>query len=113
MVWPKELLETLQKADGQARLLAEEESPEPRVTIVGLSEEDLSDSILLSWSLESLTSRQMNIKLEFKNPVQISQGYTPDILILVIELSKFKDVNGQSLEENAMFRILIPPQFAS
>ena len=66
-----------------------------------------------SWSITSLTSRQLTIKLEFIRPAEISQGGTPDILIVNVELSKFKAVDGQSLEESLMFKVFLPPQFGS
>ena len=67
---------------------------DPNLTIFGVSEENFDSPLIKSWSILSLTSTSLEIKVEFSDPIEVSQGSKPDILVVLIELSTFIDVNG-------------------
>ena len=65
-----------------------------------------------SWSLVSLNSTDLELKLNYTDPVKVSSGDTPDLLLVQIDLSKYKDVNGQT--PLAVIKMVeIPRQMAS
>ena len=75
-------------------------------------DDDVSEPILFEWTLTQLNSEGLTIDLEFERPLLISQDDDPDLLIVQLELSEFKDANGKSLPQSLVKQIMIPPQFA-
>ena len=46
------------------------------------------------WELLSLGSEGFEIRLNFTDPIQISSGDEPDLLLIQMDLSDFEDENG-------------------
>ena len=65
-----------------------------------------------SWTLVSLNSTDLELKLNYSDPVKVSSGDTPDLLLVQIDLSQYKDINGQT--PLAVIKMVeIPRQMAS
>ena len=47
-----------------------------------------------SFSLVSLNSTHVELKLNFTDPVRVSSGNSPDLLLVQLDLSNYTDVNG-------------------
>ena len=60
----------------------------------------LESDNLRSWEIITVSKDQIEIKLDFFAPLQVSQGEEPDILMLQLQLSDFPD------EKNGV----LPPQ---
>ena len=73
-----------------------------QVYIVGQEEvdeeEDDDDEALLSgWTLTKLDKGGFELELDIPSPLKISSGDLPDLLLIQLEFSEFKDASGQSL----------------
>ena len=80
-------------ADGKAPL-------ESLVQVFAVKENNLDEvsaPLMDGWNLVSLDSNGFEIKLNFTNPIAISADDEPDLLLLQLDLSQFKDQNGKSL----------------
>ena len=49
------------------------------------------------WDLVSIGPDGIEFTLNFTNPVAISAGEEPDLLLIQLDLSDYKDVNGQPM----------------
>ena len=59
------------------------------------SDADVSKQPLLAnWTLTELNENGLSIKLEFPEPLAISQEEKSDLLLMNLALSDFKDENG-------------------
>ena len=48
----------------------------------------------MSWQVKSITRREITIHLEFKDPVNVSQGYSPDMLLAFMKFEMIESVKG-------------------
>ena len=55
----------------------------------------------------------MVIDLEFNRPLLVSQGDKPDQLVIEMDFSRFKDMNGVGLPENDFLMKNMPRQIGS
>ena len=55
------------------------------------------DDNLISWKLVSAEPSKLEIDLEFREPIEVSQGDLPDKLLIQIEMAQFKDEFGNNL----------------
>ena len=78
-------------------------------------EEDESggSELLSDWELVSLENDEMELKLVFKDALGISQGDIPDLLLIQLELSEFKDDNNNQLPDSLIKYAEIPRQMAT
>ena len=76
-------------------------------------DEELVDTNLLNWTVTSVQQELIQIKLEFKQPLEVSQGDEPDYLVIQAQLSAFDDEFGQRLPESRIKRKDLPRMFAS
>ena len=53
-----------------------------------------ADPILRDWSVIDLNQEQIKIKLNFYEPLEVSQGDIPDVLLLALTLEDFVGVEG-------------------
>ena len=67
------------------------------VTMLSGSEEGGIDDNLASWQITEVTSKQIDIELEFRQPLLVSTDDQPDQIVIQAELSEFQDTNMQSL----------------
>ena len=47
--------------------------------------------IMDSWSLMALTSTEIEVSLSFSDPLNVSAGDSPDLLLVQLDLSEYKD----------------------
>lgn len=74
---------------------------------------DESFSRLLQWTLVEVSPNSIKIKLEFSDPLEVSQGSEPDSLFVQIMLHAYLDIDGLHLPKNLVRRVVLPKQFAS
>ena len=65
------------------------------------------------WELVNLDGKGFEIKLNFKEPLKVSSGTEPDLLLVQIQLSKFPNSNGQRMPPSIIKYIEIPMQMSS
>ena len=66
--------------------------------------------MISGWTMVSIDSNGFTIKLNYLDPVSVSTHIDPDILFVQVQLSEFKDANGNSLPESVVKYIEIPTQ---
>ena len=66
-----------------------------------------------NWELISLDSDGFELQLNFTNPLQISAGEEPDLLLIQLNLSGFLDENEQKFPDSVVKYSPIPTQIAS
>ena len=77
------------------------------------SEDGGVDPNLVSWKILSVSATHISIEVEFKNPLRVSQGDSPDQLAIQAGLSKYPDEYKQRLPKSVVRVKDIPLQFAS
>ena len=55
------------------------------------------EPIMDGWELISINPDGIDIKFNFTNPIYISQGDEPDLILIDMNLSGYKDENGESM----------------
>lgn len=65
------------------------------------------------WELLSLGPEGFEIRLNFTNPIMISSGDDPDLLLIQMDLSDFEDENGQKFPSSLVKYSQIPTQIPS
>ena len=63
---------------------------------------------LLDWKLVSVSSTKIEIDLDFKDPLKVSQGEQPDKLFIMLNLQQFQDENGNSIQPGLLKEIDLP-----
>ena len=74
-------------ADGQAPL-------QSLIQVFAVKEnslDEVSAPLMDGWNLVSLDSNGFELQLNFTNPIMISADDEPDLLLLQLDLSQFKD----------------------
>ena len=74
----------------------------------GGDDADLGEPIMDGWDLLSFGPDGIDFRLNFTNPIYISTGDEPDLLLIQLDLSDYKDVNGQSLPDSVVKYLPIP-----
>ena len=90
----------------------------PRIEIYALRWVDLNETsgvgpLMSGWSLDTLNARDLGFRLNFTEPLQVSTGEQPDLLLVQLELSQYVDRNGKSLPNSLVKYVEIPRQVAS
>ena len=99
------------KQENQLRNLAEEEILF-NLLMVSESEEEAVDN-MIGWEVTSVTSTSMDVQMNFKKPIEVSQGDEADFIIVQGQLSDYRDVNGGSLPPSLIKKMELPRMFAS
>ena len=68
--------------------------------------------IMDSWTLVSLNSTNLELKLNYSEPLKVSAGDKPDLMMVQVDLSRYKDINGQTPVAGIKI-VEIPRQMAS
>ena len=84
-----------------------------RIDVVSADEEVILEDDYMTWRVYSLTSTDLTLKVEFKEPSEVSQGYYPDILLVYFDFSELEDVYGNHLPPFDYAKREIPPQMES
>ena len=79
----------------QVFAVKEGEEDEDDPTIIG-------GPIMDAWELLSIDSNGFELQLNFTNPLQVSAGEEPDLLLIQLDMSDFEDENGQKLPESVV-----------
>ena len=79
-------------------------------------EDEISNSglaIMDGWELISLSSDGFELAVNFTDPLRISAGEEPDLLLIQLNLSDFEDAEGNKLPESVVKYAPIPTQMGS
>jgi len=76
-------------------------------------DDDLGEPIMDGWDLLGFGPNGIDFRLNFTKPIYISTGDEPDLLLIQLDLSDYKDVNGQSLPDSVVKYMPIPSQMSS
>lgn len=95
------------------RLLAEGKAPlDSLIQVFAVKEQDNEDDVgsplMKGWELISLDGDGFELQLNFTNPLFVSSGDEPDLLLIQLDLSSFEDENGNSLPSSVVKYMPIP-----
>ena len=82
-------------------------------TELGIDKGQLGDPIISGWDLVNMDGTSFEIKLNFTDPLSVSIGFEPDLLMVQIQLANFTDVNGNRMPPSIVKYIEIPTQMPS
>ena len=74
-------------------------------------DDEISNSglaIMDGWELLSLSANGFELTVNFTDPLRISAGEEPDLLLIQLNLSDFEDAEGNQLPESVVKYALIP-----
>ena len=57
--------------------------------------------------------QEIDIKLQFDNPLMISQGDEPDFAVVILNLGDIELEDGTKLQDGIIKRVPLPAQFSS
>ena len=60
------------------------------------------------WELISLSAEGFDLTVNFTDPLRISAGEEPDLLLIQLNLSDFEDAEGNKMSESVVKYALIP-----
>ena len=60
------------------------------------------------WELISLNENGLELQLDFPSPLKVSTEDDPDLLLVQLDMSQFKDQNGNSLPDSLVKYVPIP-----
>ena len=69
--------------------------------------------IMDGWELMSLSADGFDLMMNFTDPLRISSGDEPDLLLIQLDLSDFEDADGNKLSESVVKYLQIPTQMGS
>ena len=76
--------------DTDTFILENEERKFELLNVIMLSGDDEEiDDNLTSWTVKSVKSELINVKLEFRSPLEVSQGDYPDKIVIQAGLSDY------------------------
>lgn len=65
------------------------------------------------WDLLSFGPGGIQFRLNFTNPIEVSGGEEPDLLLVQLDLSNYKSADGQSLPDSLVKYVPIVTQMGS
>ena len=68
----------------------------------------MGEQIMDGWELISFGPDGIELSVNFTNPIYVSTDDEPDLLLIQMDLSKYKDADGQSLPESLVKYYPIP-----
>ena len=74
-------------------------------------EDEITDAglpIMDGWELISLSAEGFALMMNFTDPLRVSAGDEPDLLLIQLNLSDFEDADGNKLPESVVKYALIP-----
>ena len=71
------------------------------------------DENLKSWSVTKVSSTGIEISLDFEKAIAVSTGYSPDLLIIQIQLGDYTNYKGSRFPPSVIKKVVLPPQFSS
>ena len=106
MVLPEDFTEIVHESKN-ARVLQNSNKKVLSVMMISGDTEEIDDN-LIDWKLVSVDSEKLEIDLEFREPILVSQGDSPDRILIQIEMEGYKDENGNSLPPGLLKQKEIP-----
>ena len=107
-----------QQTKENRRRLAIGEAPEEKILIQVYAvkdyipdEDEIADvglPIMDGWALVSLTADGFDLDLNFTDPLRVSSGDEPDLLLIQLNLGDFEDSEGNKLPESVVKYAPIP-----
>lgn len=76
-------------------------------------DEESSQSFLVDWTVVSIDSESIKVKLQFEQPLEVSQTEEPDILFIRVNLRGLQDVDGMTWQGELYQLVALPKQFES
>ena len=70
-------------------------------------EEVLSEN-LVSWNITSISGTGLEAQLSFNQPINVSQGYEYDMLLIFLNFSEFKGRDGTPIADFQYLKKKIP-----
>ena len=109
MLLPDDFLSIVQQS--RLRALEDEDAPPPLIEIISKPGEDSDlDKLGLNWEITGFTEKSLDIKLVYVNPLEVSQNDMPDVVKVIVNLSRFTDEFGQSMADGTILEIEVPRQ---
>ena len=71
-------------------------------------EHEITEPVIDGWYLESIDKSGMEVNLNFRNPLAVSQSRDPDLLLTQIEFGEFKTTSGVPLRDCIIKVTMIP-----
>ena len=62
----------------------------------------------IDWEITSISEKNINFKLIFSEPLEVSQGVIPDKVKVKLNLSQFTDEYGQLLADGKEIEVEVP-----
>ena len=69
---------------------------------------DAALPIMDGWELVGLSANGFDLKVNFTDPLRVSAGEEPDLLLIQLNLSDFEDAEGNKLPESVVKYAPIP-----
>ena len=80
--------------------------------LVSTEDENVSDN-LKGWGPISMSEYQIEIQLDFRDPLYVSEGEILDNLVLIVTMGDFYDEDGQTLSKVLPLQKPVPRQIGS
>ena len=108
ITFPDNFLEIIQ--NNRLRCLEDSEVP-PLIEIIpesGDTESTVSQAI--DWEITSVGEKNIDFKLVYSKPLEVSQGAVPDKVKVRLNLSQFTDEYGQPMADGTEMEVEVPRQ---
>ena len=69
---------------------------------------DAALPIMDGWELISFSAEGFDLMMNFTDPLKISAGEEPDLLLIQLNLSDFEDAEGNKMPESVVKYVFIP-----
>ena len=79
---------------------------EPKFQVMVFSEE--AENVLDSYNIVRITDGGIELQLIFSDPLQVSKGENPDLLLIAMDLSDIRTIEGEQLPSNNIKYMQIP-----
>ena len=111
MIFPNNFIEILNdknlmtnsteaKVVTKKRSMAQEKSNNSLLTLKMINyQSETFDDNLVDWTVSEVNSRQITVQLNFTQPLMVSQGDKPDLILVLVNFSNFTDSYLQNLPE--------------
>ena len=104
MQWPSNLQSVLHSKDAVQRL---------SFLVLKMDKDEPKVQNLKSWKAVFVDSRNIHVAVEFQDPLEISLGDEPDLLLVQVELSEYRDHLNRALPPSVVKLIELAPQTGS
>ena len=75
--------------------------------------DSIADLLNLDWEITEFTEKGIDFKLIYVNPLEVSQNEKPDVVKVMLNLSRFTDEYGQPMADGQIIEVEVPRQIPS